>query len=345
MMFSLSSTDTQSLHIMSELSFGKLVVPALLTTGAVFTALSAPVVMFAETPLNISQGKAQLYDGTVRDAALPYLMLAGVTSVGLGISGVAMAGWRKSAKRADALGEAIDSQQQRRLDREAHLKASLASEQYLVKSGLDFFLEDGELTPFVPERLPMSEPLPIQVHRPAIALESVTERPRLPEAPRQLSREARDMMTQLAWLDGEDVVLPAVADRPEGVIPVARPLAPSMPVVRPSQTTPLAVAQGFYGFSRGTEAAHVTAPTAAGQTVVQDQMTIARIQSLQTQLQAIVTQIESLQANLPLHPATMQIVEEVPLAQSGLVQQEFKPQSQVELNRSEHVQTLHRVAS
>jgi hypothetical protein len=149
----------------------------------------------------------------------------------------------------------------------------------------------------------------------------------------------------LAWLDGEDVVLPAVADRPEVVTPVARPLAPSMPVMRPSQTAPLTAAQGFYGFSRGAEAAHLAAPAASSQTVVQDHMTIARIQSLQTQLQAIVTQIESLQANLPTHPPAMQIVEEVPLAQSGLVQQQFKPQSQVELNRSEHVQALRCVAS
>jgi hypothetical protein len=305
---------------MSELSFGKLIVPALLTTGAVFTALSAPVVMFAETPLNISQGKSQLYDGTVRDAALPYLMLAAATSLGLGISGVAMVGWRKSSKRVEALSDAIDGQQQqRRLDREAQLKATLASERYLVKSGLDFFLEDGELTPFAPAQLPV--------------------------APRHQSREVPDMMTQLAWLDGEDVVLPSVADRAPNVAPVALPLSPSRPVARP-QTAPLTAAQGFYGFSRGPEAPHsVQSQSGPGQMVAQDQMTIARIQSLQTQLQAIVTQIESLQANLPTHPPAMQIVEEVPVAQSGLVQQEFKPQSPMDINRSEHVQTLCRVAS
>lgn len=321
---------------MSDLSFGKLIVPALLTTGAVFTALSAPVVMFAETPLNISQGKTQLYDGPVRDAALPYLMLAGATSVGLGISGVAMAGWRKSSKRAAALGESLESQAQRRLAREAHLNATLASEPYLVKSGLDYFLEDGELTPFVPERLPVAQPV-LQAARPAP------------------SQETRDLMTQLAWLDGEDLALPSVPDdrrsvadhRPQPVAPIARPLPPSMPITaRPSspnlparspQAAPLSAAQGFHGFARGSEARQ--SQSASGQMMAQDQMTIARIQSLQTQLQAIVTQIESLQANLPTHPA-MQIVEEMPLTQSGLVQQEFKPQSPVE-----HMQTRRWVAS
>ncbi len=294
---------------MSELSFGKLIVPALLTTGAVFTALSAPVVMFAETPLNITQGKANLYNGTVRDAALPYLMLAGATSVGLGISGVAVAGWRKSAKRADQLSDAIDHQQQIRTDRQAHLKATLGSEAYLAKTGLDFFLEDGELTPFAPEMLPVPQALPVAVAPAAV-------RPRiLHEAPRPQRSESVDagdaMAAQLAWLDGFDPEPVEVAPR------LTAPQSPltAAPVPQSAPSAALTAAQGFHGFSRG--------QSNAGQIAAQDQMTIARIQSLQTQLQAIVTQIESLQANLP----TAAIQVEVAAAQSGLVQQEFKPQA------------------
>jgi hypothetical protein len=297
---------------MSELSFGKLIVPALLTTGAVFTALSAPVVMFAETPLNIMQGKSNLYSGTVRDAALPYLMLAGATSVGLGISGVAVAGWRKSAQRADELSDAIDNQQQIRADRQAHLKATLSSEAYLAKTGLDFFLEDGELTPFMPESLTVPQAVPVA------AVPVAAGRPRiLHEAPRPQRTERADasdaMAAQLAWLDGFD---------PEPVAAAPRLTAPQSPLTASpaTQSAPLTAAQGFYGFSRGQDG---PSTAAAGQVAAQDEMTIARIQSLQTQLQAIVTQIESLQANLP--GAAIQV--EVAAAQSGLVQQEFKPQA------------------
>jgi hypothetical protein len=287
---------------MSELSFGKLLVPALLTTGAVFTALSAPVVMFAETPLSVTQNKSNLYSGTVRDAALPYLMLAGVTSVGLGISGVAVAGWRQSAKRAGQLSEAIDNQQQLRVERAAHLKATLGSEAYLAKTGLDFFLEDGELTPFAPEALTMPQAVPVVAQRPRI----------LHEAPRPQRLESTDAIaTQLAWLDGFD---------PEPVVAAPILTVPQSPLTAAPQAAPLTAAQSFYGFSRGQEGPAVTAQLAA-----QDQMTIARIQSLQTQLQAIVTQIESLQANLPT--ATIQV--EVAPAHNGLVQQEFKPQAAV----------------
>jgi hypothetical protein len=328
---------------MSELSFGKLIVPALLTTGAVFTALSAPVVMFAETPLTINQGKANLYSGPVRDAALPYLMLAGATSVGLGISGVAMAGWRKSAKRAESLSQAIDTQQQqRRVEREAHLKATLASESYLAKSGLDFFLEDGELTPFAPEKLAVAQALPV----PALVAPPIAA----PIAS-AIAAPIDDLAAHLDWLDGGDAVV-AVNDRPQ--LPIARPARPmsvrppaSTPVPTPvpqsQSAAPLTAAQGFYGFSRGQEGQR-SAPVPP-QVAAQDQMTIARIQSLQTQLQAIVTQIESLQSNLPTTAAPIQVVEDVSLVQSGLVQSEFKPQAAPAEMHRDSVQYARRVAS
>jgi hypothetical protein len=292
---------------MSELSFGKLIFPALLTTGAVFTALSAPVVMFAESPLSITQGKSNLYSGTVRDAALPYLMLAGATSVGLGVAGVAVAGWRKSAQQADVLSEAIDNQQQVRVARAEHLKSILGSEAYLAKTGLDFFLEDGELMPFAPEAMALPQAVAVSPPMP-VAAKPAAHRPRiLHEAPRPQRLEPVDeMVAQLAWLDG-------FGAEPGVVAP--RLTAPQSPVARP-QSAPLTAAQGFHGFTRSQEGAVPPAQAAA-----QDQMTIARIQSLQTQLQAIVTQIESLQANLP-NPAIQ--VEMAP-AQSGLVQQEFNP--------------------
>jgi hypothetical protein len=322
---------------MSDLSFGKLIVPALLTTGAVFTALSAPVVMFAETPLTINQGKANLYSGPVRDAALPYLMLAGATSVGLGISGVAMAGWRKSSKRAESLSEAIDSQQQLRVEREAHLKATLASESYLAKSGLDFFLEDGELTPFAPEKLAVVQVLPVPAPITRSSIATPIAKP--------IVAPIDDLAAHLDWLDGGDVVVP-VADRPQPpIVRPARPMSVRPPVPTPAPSAaPLTAAQGFYGFSRGHEGQR-SAPV-PHQVAAQDQMTIARIQSLQTQLQAIVTQIESLQLNLPTTASTIQVVEDVSVAQSGLVQSEFKlPAAPAAMHRDSSVQYARRVAS
>jgi hypothetical protein len=72
-----------------------------------------------------------------------------------------------------------------------------------------------------------------------------------------------------------------------------------------SVVSPLTAAQGFLSFTR-------TAPATVQPTIQPaEDLTIAKIQSLQTQLQQIVTQIEALQTNLPGTPETkVQVVQE-----------------------------------
>lgn len=189
-----------------------------------------------------------------------------------------------------------------------------------------------------------------------------------------LSLEEMDIDAQLAWLDGADFAEsmqpqtvqaePQVTPKPQppiAQIPVApnpaptkmravqsvQPSQPVKPAAKPASApmaAPLTAAQGFYGFARGSEAAN---RQTLGQPNPQDTLTIARIQSLQSQLQEIVTQIESLQANLPSTESTIQVVEEVPATQSGLVQQAFHVEvSRSEISRNDvAVQHIHRVAS
>ncbi|MBE9031145.1 hypothetical protein IQ266_15530 [filamentous cyanobacterium LEGE 11480] len=351
---------------MSDLSLKQMIVPALLTTGAVFTALSAPVVMLADTPVQLSQGNKQIYNGPVRDAAMPYLMLAGITSVGLGISGVAVAGWRKSAKQAAALNDRVNDQEQRRAERESHLKAALTSENYLEKTGLSFFLEDGDgFAPFEPQSLPIAQSMPIAAVAEPPAAEPTIATPTVELAPtaklQQPALEDLDMAAQLAWLDGVDpapvsttepkVAMPItapIARKPPSIQPVLiaqpidRPVVKAPAIIQPSHqptAAPLVAAQKIYGFARSSEATSKAAR--------QDTVTIDRIQSLQDQLQAIVTQIESLQANLPetAAPATIQVVEEVPSNQSGLVQQAFQVTTEVGHSEPVSRQQIRRVAS
>lgn len=353
----------------------------MMTTGAVFTALAAPVVMFADTPISLTQGKSQVvYEGNVRDAALPYLMLAGATSVGLGISGVAMAGWRKSAKQAEKLESSLQTQAEQRAERKAHLEAALASDSYLEKTGLNFFLEDGELTPFEPERLPITEPTVVAAQPTPMA---ITPQPELASvAPRTATLEEMDLAAQLAWLDGSDVPapqsIPTPAHRPiEVATPataattsiqashVAAPMS-AAPVIhrthvqhpvaqlpqhsQPAATSPtakvtLTAAQGFYGFTRNAPQTSGAQPKISGGAPPQDQLTIDRIQSLQSQLQEIVTQIEALQANLPVSNERIQVVEDLASAQSGLVQPGFEVATEIPHNDRHIIQPIRRVAS
>jgi hypothetical protein len=350
---------------MSDLSFGKLIVPSLLTTGAVFTALSAPVVMFADTPLNIRQGDRVVYDGMVRNAALPYLALAGTASVSLGVAVVASAGWRKASKQADKLSDTLENQAQRRAERQAHLEAALASENYMKKSGLDFFLEDGELTPFVPEAMPLSQPplkQPLFVESASAGAafanaNSAAEPPLFaPPSALALVRDTAPVPTshempltntladQLAWLDA-DVASDSFSDGAQAVI-ASRGNAPS-PQGSPSRPSganalnpaPLPSAQGFYGFSREVVSPETPLTAPASAMTLQDQQTIAQINSLQNQLQAVVSQIDALRSQLPSAPVTVapvravyptagiEVVSQLPEAQSGLVRERFEEEA------------------
>jgi hypothetical protein len=77
---------------------------------------------------------------------------------------------------------------------------------------------------------------------------------------------------------------------------------PAIPSVQ-STITPLTAAQGFLGFNRGTGQAPAPENWNASH-ATQDHVTIEKIQSLQSQLQQIVLQIEALQVNLTPNQAT-----------------------------------------
>jgi TolA-binding protein len=339
---------------MSDTSLKKFIIPALLTTGAVFTALATPVVVFGSEKLSIEHGDQPMFNGPVREVALPYLGFAGLFSVGLGITGAGIQGWRKNTKRVEQLDDQVADLQQRLVEREHHLKAVLTSEQYLEKSGLNFFLEDetaiaaasqsssrpvaqslsSSPTAFIQQ--PISQPVAMQ---PAV-------QPTVQPAIQPTVAAALDPMLE-AFLDPLPTAAvpfnpptkypqPAPISNYQVSTPIAAILTPAV-VFEPTQPTakasaavqsvvsPLTAAQGFLSFARtpvsqSNSAAQPTmAQPAPMQTMSQpaEDMTIAKIQALQTQLQQIVTQIEALQTNLSEAPG-------VPVSGTQVVEQ-FDP--------------------
>lgn len=330
---------------MFDSSLKKALVPSLLSTGAVFAALASPVFMFGNETLRIEQGQQSRWKGTVRDAAAPYLALAGVTSLGLGVSSVAITGWRKASQQAERIDDALRSQTEQMQQRELHVQTALTSQQYLAKTGLDFFLDDEPAievetaVAFEPEKLNhakaakatvaasqtsgasnatviRSQP-PLTNHklatdkqkqhidafeqalaefpRPGIAAETTES---TPAAPAKIKQERRlsDRRTPSSNRTPSHPA-PVIQSQPTASIQpiVITPIA-SVPSVQ-STITPLTAAQGFIGFNRG------VGQTAASESwntnsTAQDNVTIEKIQSLQNQLQQIVSQIEALQVNL-----------------------------------------------
>jgi hypothetical protein len=336
--------DTQSLPPMSESmsekssekSLSHFLLPAFLTTSAVFTALALPVIMFGNQRLSVEHEGKLTFEGPVSDLAAPYLGLGAIASVGLGVSGVAMQGWRKSARKSARLDHKIDNLQDRLKEREDYLRAALTSDAYLERSGLNFFLAEGTVIapefspqiPFQPElttahtelvhtelvhterhvaiehhvvderRVAVEHPLMAEareleammmVHSPSHSGSSRIVKPRVTSRPeradyvadRQVATSVTSAVTTVAanpWLTKLSVVQPAVA-QPEVVQPAAVQSAMAH-----------SAAQGFISFARP------PLPPVSPATT-RDDSTIAKIQTLQDQLQQIVKQIEALHVN------------------------------------------------
>jgi hypothetical protein len=327
--------DTQSLPPMSESmsekssekSLSHFLVPAFLTTSAVFTALALPVIMFGNQRLNVEHEGSTVFTGQINDLAAPYLGLGAIASVGLGVSGVAMQGWRKSARKSAQLDHKVDGLQDRLKEREDYLRAALTSDAYLERSGLNFFLAEDTVIapefspqiPFQPELTAAHTALVHTEHRVATEHHVIDERRVAAEHP--LMAEARELEAMMMIHSPSHSELsratakPRVTARPERAdyvadrqvaasvttavtTIVANPWVAKLSVVQPAAVQPAVVqpaaahsaAQGFISFARP------PLPPVAPATS-RDDSTIAKIQTLQDQLQQIVKQIEALQIN------------------------------------------------
>jgi hypothetical protein len=123
-------------------SFGKYLIPAALSTGAVFSALMTPLWMFSDQSLTISNGEGQIADLVLKDISAPYTGIVSLISLGLGASSLAAAGLRSSARQSAEAHETLLARQQQLEAREISLQQALTSENFLDRSGLSFFLED-----------------------------------------------------------------------------------------------------------------------------------------------------------------------------------------------------------
>jgi hypothetical protein len=123
-------------------SFGKFLIPAALSTGAVFSALMTPLLMFSDQSVTFSNSEGQIAGLTLKDVSAPYTGIVGLISLGLGASSIAAAGLRSSARQGAQAHETFLARQQQLEAREAALQQALTSEHFLDQSGLSFFLED-----------------------------------------------------------------------------------------------------------------------------------------------------------------------------------------------------------
>lgn len=247
-------------------SLGKFLVPATLAAGAVFSVLTAPLALFGSEPITIGMKGTEVVKGTLKDIAVPYLGVASALSLGVGVTSLALAGWRQSSRKSGKLEEQVSGMQNQIKEKEGQIQGLILSDRNLETTGLQFFLEDAD----------PAQPVPTPVDT-------------RPAQPATHSSVIASPIVQTAAHVAQPLVFSA-------------PIASSQPA--PSKTTtvqaavsPLHAAQAFLSFSRtGTPASAAVEPD-CNQVAASNEGAVAQISDLHTQLQQIMAQVENMQAN------------------------------------------------
>lgn len=133
-----------ALLIMTGSPIQKFVLTPILLSASVFAVLTLPLALHGSKDINLQMEKDQVFHGQLRDVevATPYLGLAAAISLGAGVTSVAVAGWRESARKSAQVEEQVSVLRQDIQEKEDLLEKLKLSESKLVASGLKEFLPE-----------------------------------------------------------------------------------------------------------------------------------------------------------------------------------------------------------
>lgn len=152
---------------MSAPTLTKVLLPTTLLAGAVFSTLTLPLVLLGSKPVDIRVNEEPVFVGQIKDVAAPYVSLVGLASLGVGIAGIAIAGWRQSSRKSEQISEQLSGLQQQLQEKEAQLEQALFSESRLQAVGLDAFLTDQPTAEVEPSAM-LAQPIAVDVDAPAL---------------------------------------------------------------------------------------------------------------------------------------------------------------------------------
>ncbi len=132
---------------MSLSALAKFILPPVLASAAVFSAMTVPLAVIGDKQININFQEETLFFGKLRDVALPYVVVATGLSLGAGISAIAISGWRNSSRKSTEIGQQVSQLELQLQQKEELLKEFKLSETRLQVSGLNSFLEEQASSP------------------------------------------------------------------------------------------------------------------------------------------------------------------------------------------------------
>ena len=250
----------------------KFVLPSLLASSTVFTALSFPLVVYGSEPIDpkLAEGLGVSDAVVVKDFAAPYLGLTGLLSLAVGGVGLTLSGIGHSKRQSSLLAAQVEASQQVLKGREAEIQSILLSDKGLNSAGLGFFLDDIQ---------PVAQSVPVIV-----------------SVPQEVFQVAPVAVVPSAALP----TLP-VASPPSFIVNMT--VSAIQPVRVPQVTvqtssSPMPAAHGFLGFTRSSGQA---IPSAAIEWLEQSEIepeAKTQLNDVQAQLQVLMVQIEQLQSSL-----------------------------------------------
>ena len=127
---------------MSLSALTKFILPPVLASAAVFSAMTVPLAVIGDKQININFQEETLFFGKLRDVALPYVVVSTALSLGAGVSAVAISGWRNSSRKSSEIEQQLSQLQEKLQQKEELLKEFKLSETRLQISGLNNFLDE-----------------------------------------------------------------------------------------------------------------------------------------------------------------------------------------------------------
>ena len=110
-------------------------------SGFVFSGAALLLMIVGARPLTIQVEDRPLFTGRVQDLAPPYLAVMTGLSFGIGLTSIALLGWRDASRQLEQSTAQVSALQQQLQLQEGMVESLKFSEAKLQAAGLDFFLD------------------------------------------------------------------------------------------------------------------------------------------------------------------------------------------------------------
>lgn len=130
---------------MPNSTLNKFVLTPVLLSATVLATLTLPLVFLNKKSITIQLQKEPVFQGQLRDISTPYLCLASVLSLGVGVASAAFFGWRSSSRKSSQIEAQLSTLTRNIQKKEAQIQALQSSELHLADSQLPTFLDEAAL--------------------------------------------------------------------------------------------------------------------------------------------------------------------------------------------------------